>query len=117
MDLDHIRELYEYTRWANQRTLSAAAKLDPEKFTRAMGNSFASVRDTLSHILSGEWIWLERWQGCFPSDLLNPTGLPTLQSLETRWKATHQDREQFMIGLTPPLLNQDLAYLNPAGSR
>ncbi len=117
MDLDHIRELYEYTRWANQRTLSAAAKLDPEKFTRAMGNSFASVRDTLSHILSGEWIWLERWQGRFPADLLNPTDFPTVQSLETRWKAIDQDREQFMMGLTPQRLNQDLAYLNRAGLR
>ncbi len=117
MDINHIRELYEYTRWANQRTLSAAAKLDLEKFTRAMGNSFASVRDTLAHILSGEWIWLERWQGRFPADLLNPADFATVQSLETRWKTVEQDCEQFMRELTPQRLNQDLAYLNRAGQR
>src|SRR5260370_16792513 len=108
MDLDHIRELYEYTRWANQRTLSAAAKLDPEKFTRAMGNSFASVRDTLSHILSGECIWLERWQGCFPANLLNPTDFPTMQTVEPRSKPIAQDPQQFILRLPPHPLSPPL---------
>ena len=65
MDLTRIRELNDYSRWANRRTLAATAQLDSDKFTRSMGNSFSSVRDTLAHILGAEWIWLERWQGRF----------------------------------------------------
>lgn len=117
MELNRICDLYSYNRWADQRVLAASAKLDPEKFTRAMGNSFSSVRDTLAHILAGEWIWLERWQGRFPIDLLNPADFPTVQSLETRWKIVDQDHQRFRQELTPQRLADDLAYLNRAGQR
>ena len=117
MDLTRVRELNEYCRWANQRTLAAAAKLDSDKFTHSMGNSFSSVRDTLGHILGGEWIWLERWQGRFPTQLLNPADFPTVESLETRWQTVNRDYETFMNSLTPERLDEDLAYLNRAGER
>jgi uncharacterized damage-inducible protein DinB len=117
MDLNHIRELYKYNRWANRRALSAAAKLDGEKFTRPMGNSFSSVRDTLAHILAGEWIWLERWHGRFPAALLNAQDFPNVQSLVSRWEIVQQDYERFIAALTPQRLEQDLSYLNREGQR
>jgi len=117
MDLDHIRELYDYNRWADQRMLSAAAKIDSEKFARAMGNSFSSVRDTLAHILGGEWIWLERWQGRFPNALLNAEEFPSVQSLASRWEIVQEEYAGFVDALTPQRLGEDLAYLNRAGQR
>jgi uncharacterized damage-inducible protein DinB len=117
MDLTRIRELNDYCRWANQRSLAAAAKLDSDKFTQSMGNSFSSVRDTLAHILAGEWIWFERWQGRFPTQLLNPADFPTVQSLETRWHIVNRDYETFINSLTAQRLDEDLAYLNRAGER
>lgn len=117
MELKHISELYLYNHWADQRVLAAAGKLDPEKFVRPMGNSFSSVRDTLAHILAAEWIWLERWQGRFPTELLNPEDFPTGQSLDARWKTVRKDYERFLQSLTPQRLEEDLAYLNRAGQR
>lgn len=117
MDLNHIRELYKYNRWANQRMLSATAKVDAEKFTRAMGNSFSSVRDTLAHILAGEWIWLERWQGRFPTALLNAEDFPSVQSVASRWETVQRDYVRFIDALTPQRLEEDLAYLNRSGQR
>jgi len=61
MTRDDIRLLYEYDRWANRRVLKAASTLSDEQFTRAMNGSFHCVRDTLLHILGGEWIWLAYW--------------------------------------------------------
>jgi hypothetical protein len=58
MQPETIRELYLYNHWANQRSLASAAPLSAEQFTRSMGNSFGSVRDTLAHILAAEWVWL-----------------------------------------------------------
>src|SRR5216684_1869079 len=52
--------LFDYNAWANRRSLTVAAALTPEQFTKPMGSSFSSVRDTLGHIFGGEWIWLER---------------------------------------------------------
>jgi len=60
--LEDIRLLYSYDRWANGRLLDAAADLTPEQFTRDLNGSFRSIRDTLLHILGGEWIWLEYWK-------------------------------------------------------
>ena len=117
MNLTHIRELYKYNRWANERTLAAAGRLDAEKFLRPMGNSFSSVRDTLAHILSGEWIWLERWLGRYPTALLSAFDFPTVESLRGRWKSVLQDYDRFIQPLTAERLSQSLEYLNRAGER
>ncbi|HEY6305828.1 MAG TPA: DinB family protein [Candidatus Angelobacter sp.] len=117
MELNDIRELYGYNRWANRRTLAAAGKLDGDAFIRPMGNSFSSVRDTLAHILSGEWIWLERWQGRFPAALLETGDFPTIQSLESRWEAVGHDQARFIQSLTAQRLDETLAYLNRSGQR
>ena len=115
MDRNDLRELYDYNRWANHRALAAAGKLDGERFVRAMGNSFSSVRDTLAHVLSAEWIWMERWQGHWPKAMLNADDFPTVESLQTRWKSLEQDRDRFLESVTPERLRDRLAYINRAG--
>jgi uncharacterized damage-inducible protein DinB len=115
MDLDDIRALYDYNRWADHRTLAAAARLDKATFVRPMGNSFSSVRDTLAHILGAEWIWLERWNGISPTALLDPATFPTSDSLKGRWQTVEQDFSRFIQALTPAQLQEDLSYLNRAG--
>ena len=67
MNLEDFRLLYDYNSWANHRTLDACAALSDEQFTRDLKSSFGSVRDTLVHIFSAEWIWLERWHGRAPT--------------------------------------------------
>ncbi|HEX3470622.1 MAG TPA: DinB family protein, partial [Silvibacterium sp.] len=62
MTKDDIQLLYEYDRWANNRVLQAASALSAEEFTRELGGSFPSVRDTLVHIIGGGWIWLAYWK-------------------------------------------------------
>jgi len=62
MTKDDIQLLYEYDRWANNRVLQSASALSTEQFTRDLGGRFRSVRDTLVHIIGGEWIWLAYWK-------------------------------------------------------
>ena len=62
MTRDDIRLLYEYDRWANNRILRAVSALSAEQFTRELGGSFHSVRDTLVHIIGGEWGSLAYWK-------------------------------------------------------
>jgi uncharacterized damage-inducible protein DinB len=92
-----------------------ASTLTNEDFIRPMGNSFSSVRDTLSHILGAEWIWLERWQGRSPKALLDAATFPKVQSLESRWETVEHDQTQFIETLTPQRLVEELAYLNQRG--
>ena len=115
MELSYIRQLYNYNRWANQRTVTAAGILAGDDFILPMGNSFSSVRDTLAHILGAEWIWLERWQGRSPKALLDAAIFPTVQSLESRWEIVEHDQMQFIDGLTPQRFDEGLDYINQKG--
>jgi DinB family len=67
MTKDDIQLLYEYDRSANNRVLQAASTLSAEEFTRDLGGSFRSVRDTLVHIVGGAWGWLTCWKEPSPS--------------------------------------------------
>ena len=58
---DAIRTLYGYSAWANARVLDAAAGLSPAQWVAADDGGYGSVRDTLVHIASAEWPYLERW--------------------------------------------------------
>src|SRR5258708_15635818 len=62
MTKDDIQLLYEYDRWANSRVLQALSALSDEQFTRDLGGSFRSARDTLVHIIAGEWGWITYWK-------------------------------------------------------
>ena len=117
MQIDAIRELYDYNHWANQRVLSAMTPLTDDMFTRNMGNSFVSLRDTLAHILGAEWIWLERWLGRSPRALLSASDFPTLQAVERRWEAVRLDQNQYIQTLVPDRLNDDVSYTNTRGER
>ena len=117
MQIDAIRELYDYNHWANQRVLSAMTPLTDDMFTRNMGNSFVSLRDTLAHILGAEWIWLERWRGRSPKALLSASDFPTLQALQRRWAAVRLDQNQYIQTLVPDRLNDDVSYTNTRGER
>jgi uncharacterized damage-inducible protein DinB len=115
MDLKTIQSLYDYNRWANHQTLDAVSKLTEEQFTVDLENSFRSVRDTLVHILSAEWIWLERWHGISPKGMLNPGELSSVDAVRARWEKVENDRADFIRSLTPERLGTVISYVNIRG--
>lgn len=100
MTPEHIRLLYDYNSWANHRTLDACAALSDEQFTRDLGSSFRSARDTLVHIMGAEWVWLERWHGRSPGALPAAEQFPTLASVRARWAEIEGNLLRFVNGLT-----------------
>ena len=57
MNIEDIRTLYHYNRWANRRVCQAARLLDVRDFARDLRASHSSVRGTLVHIMWGEWLY------------------------------------------------------------
>ena len=100
IDPERLRLLYDYNAWANRRALESCAALAPEQFTRPLGSSFSSLRDTLAHILGAEWLWLERFHGHSPTAL--PAGLefPDLAGVRARWGELERRFLSFVGGLT-----------------
>ena len=116
MNVADIQTLYAYNRWANGKILAAAEQLDLEQFQRPMESSFTSVRDTLVHIVGGEWIWLERWNGRSPrGGLPNVAELPDLSAISTRWKQVEEEQKRFLAKLTQPDLTKPITYVNQKG--
>ncbi len=110
MTPEQIRLLYDYNSWANRRTLDACGALTDEQFTRDLGSSFRSVRDTLAHIMGAEWIWLERWHGSSPSALPKADQFPNFASLRQRWAEIESDLLRFVASLSQEALTGALSY-------
>lgn len=115
MNTGDIGVLFRYNRWANARVLDAAGRLTQEQFTRDMPGSFRSVRSTLAHILSAEWVWLERWKGTSPPALLDPADFPDLEALEARWAGVEREQRDFVEAATEEALGKVVAYVNTKG--
>jgi uncharacterized damage-inducible protein DinB len=115
--LTELKELYAYNRWANNEILDAVAELSDQQFTRDLGSSFASVRDTLVHIMAADWIWLSRWQGVSPTQ--EPPGWANsgLAELRSEWQELEQQRTAFLDSLDEARLNDVMVYRNKAGTR
>jgi uncharacterized damage-inducible protein DinB len=87
MDLNEAATLLEYHYWARDRALEAAEPLSPQQYTRDLSNSLPSVRDTLVHIYSAEWVWCSRWLGDSSVRMLDPAPFPDVVTLKASWNA------------------------------
>jgi len=115
MDAKDFQTLYAYNSWANRRTTESCAALDSEKFTRNLGSSFGSVRDTLVHILGAEWVWLERWRGRNPTAFADPAECRDLESVRQRWAEIEAGLRDFVSGLSAEKVEGVFAYKTMAG--
>ena len=115
MNLSDIRHLFDYTEWANDLALSAAAELSDENLRRDVGISHGSIFGTLLHMAGAEWIWLERWQGQSPVGK-DAWSLWTIEScydlaiLNQRWRDVVERRAQFIAELDESRLATELSF-------
>ena len=116
MTREHVRLLNDYNSWANRRALDACAALTSEEFTRDLGSSYPSVRDTLAHIMGGESFWLERWRGRSPSAVPRPEPFPDLASLRARWEEIEREVQQFVTTRTAEDLARVQHYRTTEGN-
>jgi uncharacterized damage-inducible protein DinB len=115
IDVAAIQELYRYNRWANSRTFEAVSKLTTEEFSRDLGSSYPSARDTFLHIVWGEWIWLQRWKGRSPQSVFDAADFPDLEAVRTRWSEVEIEQRAFLEALTADRLLAVVRYLNLQG--
>jgi uncharacterized damage-inducible protein DinB len=99
MTLVDLQTLLDYHYWARDRALDAAATLTPEQFTRDLGSSFKSMRDTLVHLYSAEWAWHQRWHGTSPTAMLPFDRFPDVPSIRTAWTDLESNVRAFVNGV------------------
>ena len=115
MNLSYIRHLFDYTEWANDLAIDAAAKLSDENLMRDFGISHKSIFGTLVHMAGAEWIWSERWNGHSPAkaeawSTWSPESCCDVTTLKQRWNDLVNRRAQFMSQLDEDRLTAELAF-------
>lgn len=111
-----IRVLFQYNQWADLRLLDVCATLTSEQFTRSLGSSFASVRDTLVHICGAEYIWNERIQGRSPSALPGGPEFPDLASVRAELEKLDGQFLDYASRLSQEDLDRVMHYKTMGGS-
>jgi len=112
---EQLRFLFEYNLWADRRTLDACAALTNEQFTRDLGSSFGSVRDTLAHLYGAEWLWNERFHGRRPSGLPPASALGDLAAVRAKLEEMDRYYVDFVSSLGSLELDRIIRYTNLAG--
>ena len=105
MTVSDLERLYDYGYWANSKLFDVIAQLTPEQFTQPVAGSYGSVRNTMVHIVSAEWGWLDRCGGPARGARLNAVNYPTLESLVNTWSEV----EVHMRAFLSKLRDEDLA--------
>lgn len=115
VDVAIIQELYRYNRWANDRMFEAVSSLTQAEFTKNLASSHPSVRDTLTHIVWAEWIWLQRWKGTSPQAVFKGKDFPHVGTLRARWLDVEIEQRAFIETMTTEGLLGLVQYVDLQG--
>ena len=116
MTLQDLRTLLDYHYWARDRLLDALEGLSAEQFTRDLGSSFKSVRDTIAHTYAAEWAWYERWHGRSPTAQLPYDQFGDVASLRAAWTEHEAKMRAYVDGLDEVGVNHVIDYTLLNGS-
>ena len=114
MQIEQIKELYDYNNWAGDRLWKVVESLSADQLYIDMHNGIGSIFTTLVHLVGAEWIWRTRWEGGMPTRYLPVEDFPTLQSVRTRWQEEEEQMRRFLATLSVEDLIREIRYIRPA---
>jgi uncharacterized damage-inducible protein DinB len=117
MTVKDLEELFDYGYWANNKLFEVVAQLTPEEFTKPVAGSYGSVRNTLVHVLSAEWGWLDRCGGAPRGTALTPNDYPTLTPLLRQWHQVEGHIREFLRTLKDEDLERVMEFTLGDGAR
>lgn len=117
MTVADLNNLYDYGYWANQKLFDAISRLTPEQFTEPIAGGHESIRNTLVHVLSAEWGWLNRCGGPERGPRLNPSDYPNAETLKGTWSKVEAYVREFLSVLNDEDLARDVEFMNDRGEK
>jgi uncharacterized damage-inducible protein DinB len=117
MTVNDLERLFDYSYWANAKLFPVIAQLAPEQFTQFIDARHGSIRNTVVHMLSAEWGWIDRCGGPQRGPALKPEDFSTPQSVIDTWRKVEDYARTFLGGLTDADLDRDLEFAIPPGEK
>src|SRR4051812_4899642 len=115
MNVSEIRQLYDYTEWANDLVLNSAQTLPADTLLKDVQISHKSILGTLTHMAGAESIWLERWHGKSSTgpDVWREwttEGCRSVEELRAKWRPICEKRDLYIAGLQDADLPRELSF-------
>ena len=114
--IQHFQTLARYNSIANQRLYDACSSLSDIEYRRERFGSFGSIHRTLNHILLGDRIWMDRFEG---AGMRTPPLGTILYEEFAALRDARQDEdnriERFMANLADEFLAREIRYVNSKG--
>ena len=117
MTVNDLERMYDYSYWANKKLFAVFSQLTPEEFTRNVAGSYGSIRNTMVHVLSAEWGWIDRCGGHKRGPALKPDDYPTVAVLIETWNSVEGHLRAFLSTLEDDDLARTVEYTNPRGEK
>jgi len=117
MTVDDLRRLYDYGYWANRKLFLVLEQMAPDQFTQPVAGSYGSIRNTLVHVLSAEWGWLDRCGGPARGPALSADDYPTVASLAQAWSIVEGHVRAFLDGLRDEDLDRLVEFVIPRSEK
>src|SRR5690242_14866283 len=96
MTINGLRRRYDYGYWANKKLFAVITQLTPEQFTQSVAGSYGSIRNTLVHMMSAEWGWIDRCGGPKRPAQLKADDYPTAESVIEQWTIVEGYAREFL---------------------
>jgi uncharacterized damage-inducible protein DinB len=116
MSVQAMQRLYDYNYWANQKLFAALSPLTAEQFTQHVAGSYGSVRNTLVHVLSAEWGWLDRCGGPPRGPKLEARDFPSLASVTEPWSRVEMQMRAYLGRLSDDDLAGEVEFTLGSGA-
>lgn len=117
MTVEDLEALFEYGYWANRKLLEVLSQLTTEQFTKPVAGSYGSVRNTMVHMLSAEWGWLDRCGGTPRGPALDASNYPTVASVFDRWNEVEGYVKEFLSTLRDEDLDRTVEFALGSGPK
>lgn len=96
-----LRTHLDYTAWATQRLLDAAAALTPEELAHDFQTADRTIPGTLGHLFASDRIWLARLTGGTAPTFVSDADRD-IATLRTEWPGLYLQWKSWAAGLTDP---------------
>ncbi|MCY4018252.1 MAG: DinB family protein [Chloroflexi bacterium] len=117
MNRGGIELLFQYSDWANERILDAAAKVSVEQLIAPNDLGWGSLCGALVHTLDAEYIWRILLEDGIDVEALDPEDFPDVASIRARWAAVRRAFWNYLGQLSDEELNASLDHEALGGLR
>ena len=113
MTVTDLQRRYDYGYWANRKLFAVIQALSPDQFTQNVAGSYGSIRNTLVHMMSAEWGWIDRCGGPSRGPALKADDFPTFASIVEQWSIVEGYAREFLGTLNDADLQRVVEFSIP----